>query len=237
MTANRFEKGFTWGGLALASVAALAFALVSAAGVGAEEAAERQTKIKLMVDREGAMERLELVDLHEMEVGESRSLSTESGRPVTVTRDEAGFEVDVDGKKIRVQDHFDGEIPPGAPGEATRFEKRIVIGGDGEGEPQTMVFHSQDGEPGNVVVMKRTGGPEGDGFAWSSNGAELPAIPFGVEGTIARLEKSAKFQELDPATRATVLEALRESTPERLRVSGEPGRKMVLIEVEEDESE
>lgn len=242
MSTTSIEKGFTWGGLALATAAAFGIALVSASAGIADEAVERSTKIKLMVDRDGSPERVTLVDLHEMAVGESRTLATESGRPVIVTRDDEGFEVDIDGKKVRVQDRMSAESLEGLPGEPMRFEKRIVIGEGGEeGEPRTMVFHGGD-EPGNVVVMKRVG-PDGHEFAWSSNGAELPVPPFGVEGTISRLEQNAKFQELDPATRATVLEALRESAPkprllEKMALpGGEPGRRMVVIEVEDDESE
>lgn len=233
MSTKSFERGFTWGGLALALAAALGFAALSSADAG--EGVKRSSKIKLVVDRDGEAERVTLVDLHEMEIGETRQLTSDGGRPVTVTRDDQGFEVDVDGKKIRVDERLPGQVPGGEDGNVVRFEKRIVIDGDGEnGEPRTMVFHSQDGAPGDVVVMKRSGA-HGDGFAWSSNGAELPPIPFGVEGTIERLENNAKFQELDAATRAKVIEALRESQPDRLQLGG-PGHKMVVIEVE-DESE
>ena len=231
MSTKSFGKGMTWTGIAIATVAALAFAVVSTAA--ADEAPVKQTKMQLAIDRDGALERVTLVDLHSMAVGETRSLETESGRPVTVTRDENGFDVDIDGKSVRVQDRFD-EIPDGDGN--VRFEKRIVVGGEGEDGAHTMVFHG-DGEPGDVVVMKRRSPEGGDahGFAWASDGAELPPIGFGVEGTIARLEKNATFLELDAATRAKVLEALRESAPEvrMLRKGpGEPGARVMVIETE-----
>ena len=244
MSTKSFEKGMTWTGIAIASVAALAFALVSAAAAPAADSApsdtapQKQTKMQLAVDRDGTLERVTLVDLHSMAVGETRALETESGRPVTVTRDENGFDVDIDGKTVRVQDRFN-EIPDGDGN--VRFEKRIMIGDgeEGEGGAQTMVLHG-GGEPGDVVVMKRRS-PEGDGhgFAFVTDGAELPEIPFGLEGTIARLEKNAKFLELDAATRAKVLEALRESTPQvqMLRRSpGEAGTRVMVISTDEDDA-
>ena len=236
MSTKSFEKGMTWTGIALATVAALAFVAVSAEAAASDGAPEKQSKIQLAIDREGALERVTLVDLHAMAVGETRTLESESGSPVTVTRDETGFDVDVNGKTVRVEDRF-GEIPEGDGN--LRFEKRVVIGGEGEDGAHTMVFHG-DGEPGEVVVMKRRAG-EGDahGFAFSTDGGELPEIPFGVEGTIARLEKSAKFQELDAATRAKVLEALRESAPDVLMLRKGPGgrgRRVMVIEKDDEGS-
>lgn len=224
MSTKSFERGFTWGGTTLAAAAALAFALVSGAGADGAEA-HRQTQIKLVVDRDGVAERVTLDDLHEMTVGETRTLSSESGTPVLVTRDDEGFEVDVDGKKIRVQESFSGDAGEGE-GETRIVRRKVIVGEGDEGEPSAFVFHS-DGEGG-------------DGFAWSTGGAELPLPPFGVEGTIVRLEKSAKFQELDPATRAKVIEALRESAPQRMKIERLPGgeagkRKVVILEVEDDE--
>ena len=74
--------------------------------------------------------------------------------------------------------------------------------------------------------------------AWATAGAELPPIQLGVEGTIARLEKNAKFQELDAATRATVLEALRESAGDVKvvrKVAGGPGQRVMVIETDDEE--
>jgi hypothetical protein len=240
MTTKSFEKGMTWGGLAIAGIAAIAFTLVSSAGAeqGSGGPAEKHTQIRLAVDREGTLERVTLVDLHDMAVGETRSLATENGRPVSVTRDETGFDVDVDGKTVRVEDRF-SEIPDGDGN--VRFEKRVMIG-DGEegGEPRTMIFHGSGDEPQDVVVLRRSG-PGGDhAFAFATDGAELPPLPFGVEATIARLEQNAKFQELDAATRAKVLEALRESAPQLKRIArqapGEAGARVMVIETDDEET-
>ena len=240
MSTKSFERGFTWGGTTLAAAAALAFALVSGAGADGAEA-HRQTQIKLVVDRDGVAERVTLDDLHEMTVGETRTLSSESGTPVLVTRDDEGFEVDVDGKKIRVQESFSGDAGEGE-GETRIVRRKVIVGEGDEGEPSAFVFHSDGEGDGDVVFLREFAGAGegGDGFAWSTGGAELPLPPFGVEGTIVRLEKSAKFQELDPATRAKVIEALRESAPQRMKIERLPGgeagkRKVVILEVEDDE--
>lgn len=238
MSTKSFERGFTWSGLVLAALAAGAvLAVVPVAPASAGEGGEKQTKIKLVVARDGVAERITLVDLHEMSVGESRTVASENGRTVVVTRDADGFEVDVDGRKIRLQDHFS----EGETGETRVFQRRIVIDDDEDSGPGMTMFHSGDGEPGEVMVMKRVG-PEGHSFAWATDGAELPAIPFGVEGTISRLEKNARFQELDAATRAKVLAALRETAPQRLlldgpALAGDSKARVMVIEVDGDDGE
>jgi hypothetical protein len=240
MSTKKFERGFTWGGTTLAAAAALAFALVSGAVADGAEA-QKKTRIKLVVDRDGSAERLTLDDLHEMSIGETRTLTSENGTPVLVTRDEEGFEVDVDGRKIRVRESFSDDAGEGE-GETRIVRKKVIVGEGDEGEPSAFVFHSDGEGDGDVVFLREFAGAgeAGDGFAWSTDGAELPLPPFGVEGTIARLEKSAKFQELDAATRARVVEALRESAPQRIKVEGLPGgeagkRKVMILEVEDDE--
>lgn len=244
-------------GLFLATAAGLAYAAVSeeaAAGVTASESAEeathvRHSQIRLVLDHDGAAEQLEIADLHEMAVGESRTLTTASGTPVVVTRDEQGFEIDLDGKKLRLTDHFAAEMPEG-PGQ---FHKRIMVTQEGEGEEgsaNVMIVRNQvavdangaavaGGEDGgrDVVMMRRTPGDGSHAFAFSTGDGELPAIPLPVEATIARLEASAKFQALDEATRATVLEALRESAPKAgAIVAGEPGSRTIVLEMQDEDA-
>lgn len=255
-TRNRWTA-FTLTGLLLAAVAGLAYAAVSeeaAAGVTATEADAgeptqvRHSQIKLVLDHDGAAEQLEIADLHEMAVGESRTLTTASGTPVVVTRDEQGFEIDLDGKKIRLTDHFGAEMAEG-PGE---FHKRILVteGGAGEeGAANVMILRNKvavdangaavaDGEAGgrDVVMMRRLPADGSHAFAFTTGDGELAAIPLPLEATIARLEASAKFQQLDEATRTTVLEALRESAPKAdAIVAGEPGSHTIVLEMQDED--
>lgn len=224
---NRW-MAFSLTGLFLAAAAGLAYAAVSeeaATGVMATEADSdegdapqvRRSQIKLLLDLDGTAEQLEIADLHALAVGESRTLTTERGTPVVVTRDEQGFEIDLDGKKIRLTDHFGAEMPEG-PGE---FHKRILVTEGGQ----------------DVVRMRRMPGDGAHAFAFTTGDGELPSIPLPVEATIARLQASAKFQELDEATRATVVEALRESAPKaRDFVAGAPGAKTIVLEVQDEDA-
>lgn len=188
---------------AAASAEAAAGSTATATGVDAGNAPQvRHSRIKLVLDHGGAAEQIELVDLHEMAVGESRDVTTESGVPVVVTRDADGFEIDLDGNKVRLGNEF--EAPAGGDVQLT---KRVFV---------------------------RHGGAGAHAFAFATGGSELPALALPVEATIERLEASAKFQALDAATRATVLEALRESAPKTgALIAGEPGAKTMVLEIED----
>ena len=268
-TRNRW-MAFSLTGLFLAAAAGLAYAAateeaaagleagVEADGDGADTPQVRHSRIRLVLDRDGAAEQLELADLHEMAVGESRALTTASGAPVVVTRDAQGFEIDLDGKKIRLGEQFEGEGEnftwTSADGGTQQFHKRIIVheGGEGEaGGANVMILRNKVAvdENGAVISDGAAAGPERDvvmlrrlptdgahAFAFSTGDGELPAIPLPVEATIARLEASPKFQELDAATRAKVIEALRESAPKAAgSVAGEPGSKTIVLEIEEED--
>lgn len=220
--------------LALAAVAAAALA---AGTLVADDADEGRTQLRLMLDRDGTNDQLVVEDLGELEVGESRSFTTEAGKPVTVTRDEEGWDLDVDGKKVRVGDH-------GAPGEAMTWKtRRVAVEGE-EGEAKSVVVLTEESDADGPVRIVRRVGPGGEhGHAFAFGGA-----PLGLsELVIARLEKNEKFLALDAATRATVLEAIRESAPGPHAMfvgepgeEGEPGDRVIvldLVEKQVDEGE
>lgn len=243
---NRWTA-FSLAGLVLAAAASLAYAAATeeaAAGMAAATEAEpvRHTKMKLVLDQDGSAERIELTDLHELEIGESRTLTTESGTPVVVTRDEQGFELDLNGKKIRLADHLSADASTG-PGS---FQKRIVVTSGGEGEDgaaNVMILRNKvaaeggdTGDGHDVVMLRRMPEAGAHGFAFTTGDGKLTAIPLPIEATIARLQASAKFQELDEATRATVLEALRDSAPKPgALVAGEPGARTIVLEVQDED--
>ena len=243
---NRWTA-FSLAGLVLAAAASLAYAAATeeaAAGMAAATEAEpvRHTKMKLVLDQDGSAERIELTDLHELEIGESRTLTTESGTPVVVTRDEQGFELDLNGKKIRLADHLSADASSG-PGS---FQKRIVVTSGGEGEDgaaNVMILRNKvaaeggdTGDGHDVVMLRRMPEAGAHGFAFTTGDGELTAIPLPIEATIARLQASAKFQELDEATRATVLEALRDSAPKPGALgAGEPGARTLVLEVQDED--
>ena len=84
------------------------FALLISAAAMAEP--ENRVEIMLATDGDGTHEATEIhlsgaamdFDLDEMQVGENRSVIDESGRTILITRQEDGYEFNVDGKKIQM---------------------------------------------------------------------------------------------------------------------------------------
>lgn len=217
----------------LALAVAAVTAVLAAGALTADEPADGRTKLVLRLDRDGGADALEVEDLGALAVGESRHLTTQGGRPVTVTRDEEGWVLDIDGKQVRV----------GAGGGETRIWKQRQLAVEGEpGEGKSMVIVSGDGEEGGneeIRIVRRLGPGEAHGFAF---GAPPPGTP--AEPLIARLERNEKFLTLDEATRQTVIEAIRESAPRMHRVfvgeggePGEPGERTIVLELVERHEE
>lgn len=210
------------------TLTALALALAAGVAVAAATAGEPQeeTKIKLVLSQDGAMERIELEDLHDLALGESRAFTTESGKAGTVTRTEKGFELDLDGRKITVAGEPEGAAA--GDGDVVVFHKKIEIA-DGDDATQTMVWHSAEAGDGHQVkVIKKLGGPDGNYAFFAGPHAEMHAAKL-ADAWIERLRQSAEFQALDAATRERVEAALRATAP------GGPGdgATTMVIEVEE----
>lgn len=213
------------------TLTALALALAAGVAVAAAATADeprQETKIKLILNQDGAMEKIELEDLHDLALGESRSFTTESGKLGTVTRTEKGFELDLDGKKITVADE------PGADAESEGnvfvFHKKVEVG-EGD-DAKTMVWHSAEGdERQQVRVIKKIGGPNEE-FAFATGPhAELLGqhLQKMTDAWIERLRQNAEFQALDAATRERVESALRATAPKPM----DDAATMVVIDVEE----
>lgn len=214
--------------LGLAALAIAASTALAASALAEEQRVER-VKVKLVLDDEGDPDRIELDDLGEMELGETRSYTTDSGKSVLVTRDEEGWELDIDGKKLRVGDHSAGE------GDVfVHRMKKFELGEDGE--MKSMVFITgDDADEHDVRIMRQIGPGGAHAFTFGPHGVH-PG--FGPEGMIERLRENEKFQSLDAATQELVLEAIRESAP-RLRwleeeLEGGEGRKVIVLDVEEE---
>ncbi|KAB2949710.1 MAG: hypothetical protein F9K18_15185 [Thermoanaerobaculia bacterium] len=223
---------FDWktAGAACALAGALLVPLTAHAGEAGGD--EPKTRLKLRLAHDGVRDRLEVEDLGALAVGESRSFTTEAGKPVTVTRDGEGWELDLDGRKLRVG-------AAGGLGEGTDvFVTRHVHVGDEDGKKKAMVVVTREGEgEGDVVRVVRRHGP-GDEHAFEFVHGE-GGSPF-VEHLAARLERNERFRALDAATRATVLEALRESAPvahwtERPEAEAVQGERVIVLDLEEKE--
>lgn len=210
---------------------ALAAGVAVAAAATADEPRE-ETKIKLILNQDGALEKIELEDLHELALGVSRSFTTESGKPGTVTRTEKGFELDLDGRKITVAD----EPGAGAEGEGDVFvfHKKIEIA-EGD-DAKTMVWHSAEpGEGHSVRVIKKIGGP-GEELAFATgphaehSGTHLQKLS---DAWIERLRQTPEFQSLAAETREKVEAALRATAPMPMGDAA----ALVVIDVEEKDDD
>ncbi len=119
-----------------ALIASLAATLAIATFVQAEEA--KHIKLVLQTSPEAG---LVTIETGELALGETRSFTSEKGRPVLLTRTEQGFEIDVDGEKTQID-------LPEAGGEGFAWETREGEAAAGPGEPR-MERH---------VIVKRLGG-------------------------------------------------------------------------------
>lgn len=82
--------------------------LIASAAVAGEK---RETHVKILTDdADGAFEWHSSdpnADFSDLEVGESKTITGDDGKEVTVTRTESGLEFDVDGKKIQLMEFID----------------------------------------------------------------------------------------------------------------------------------
>lgn len=221
---TRLRSPLTLTALTLALAAGVALAAAAATGEPVKE-----SRIKLILNQDGAHERVELEDLHDLALGESRSFTTESGKAGVVTRTEKGFELDLDGRKITIAGEPDGALE--GDGDVVVFHKKIEIA-DG-GDAQTMVWHSAEAGDGHQIkVIKKLGGQDGDYAFFAGPHAELHAAKM-ADAWIERLRQSAEFRALDAGTRERVEAALRATAP---KGPGE-GASMMVIEVEEQDED
>ena len=89
-----------------------ALAMLMAFGAATAQDVEKKMEIKVIIAGHGGDEASEMhwssndmdFDLQDLAVGESRTIESESGKNVTVTRAEEGFSFDLDGKTVMMPD-------------------------------------------------------------------------------------------------------------------------------------
>jgi hypothetical protein len=191
--------------------------------VGALAIAEEVRKVKLIFAVDGQTEPVTF-EGDELTLGETRTLTTESGRPVTLTRTETGYSVDIDGKKLELEapgpkhlgeggfrylmidaDDEDGE--PGAPGEK---RKKILIT-EASSSADADVSVTADGRKIEKRIHFVHGGEGGQG----KPGEHVKVVVMGKDPNKtelkARLIASGVLDKLDEETRRKVLAAFDES--------------------------
>jgi len=242
------------------TAAALLVVVAGLAGGAARAATDDSSpgKMKLIWKEDGASDRLQIEPL-DLAVGESRTLTTDAGEPVTITRNELGYTIEKDGKTIDL-----GAGPMAlAPGAHFKMHKleledgganafvlsdeeceepcaderrlhRIELAPDGE----THAFVIGEGDP-HVLRFKSEEG--GNGFAYRVGGpGPMPLMPF--DNLMARIEKSEKFLALDDTTRDIVREVVRDAAPKLEWVGAEEdgvgrGFDVVIERKSKDESD
>lgn len=167
-------------GWTIATAAVLAILGLTSPSLLADGDTEHHVKLKLALDGSDSADFV----LDNLAVGETRTFTTAEGKPVTATRTETGYDIDVNGKKIHIagpgsEEHGlqlhsgDGKkiIVRSGAGENAGQEKNIsvVIAGDGDasatvssGEPQVRIhkvqrIHGGDGEAEAEVIVRALG--------------------------------------------------------------------------------
>jgi len=227
----------------LTSLTAAALLVVAGLAGGAARAATDDSspgKMKLAWKQDGASDQLEVEPL-DLAVGESRSLTTDSGDPVTITRTESGYTIEKDGRKIEI-----GSGPFAlAPGRHFRMHQLELEGGEANAfvlsdedcdEPcpaehrlhrielapggETRAFVVGDGDP---HVLRFKGEKGGSGFAYRVGPGPLPMPMMQLDDLMSRIEKSEKFLALDDTTRDIVREVVRDAAPKLEWIGAEEG--------------
>lgn len=192
-------------------LASLAFAALAFTAIAAQPEIEHKVHLKIIADDD-----LVDVELDDLAIGDSQQLFTESGKQVVITRKEAGYEFDIEGRDEPIlvrtgtqayafaHDHScDGDDCP----QHVVIKKHVNVTTDGDGAGQQMIFMSDDGE------VHRLG--DGEDVTWiageGSGDGKLHVIELdGASSAAERLLASGVLDSLDDAKRQEILDALRD---------------------------
>lgn len=175
--------------------------------------------IKLKLDGD-----MDLIEIDDLEIGESRQFFTDEGREIVVTRGESGIEITLDGEEVdtprmvRVEtlhEEFQGEGD----------HKVIVRTGHKDAHNSVWVTSGGDGE--SVVEIERLS--DGHEMHWvSGDGTDIRIFDHSA---VAHLEESGALDDLDESDRQAILEALKEFD------SRSTHRKVLFLERDKDHDE
>lgn len=192
MSLSRIVPRAALGALTLGAVFTLAapllpFAQTAQAG---EEKEETTVTISTSKDKEATVLKLE-----PMKTGETKTVTSESGKPVTVTRTADGYTIKTGEREIRVKTDVDGEGPnvvlPGGK------EVHVIKGHPCNGEDVNMVFTGDDGK--KVVMRKHA-------YAYRTGEDE----PKATAGDVLKKAAPKSLESLDRPTRDAVERVLQE---------------------------
>jgi hypothetical protein len=192
MKLSRTIPGAALGALTLGAVLTLAAPLLPFAQTA--QAGEKQEETTITVctskDKEATVLKLE-----PMKTGETKTTTSESGEPVTVTRTEDGYTVKTGDREIKVRTTIDSGANVLLPGGK---EIRVLERHDcGEGEAAGMVF---TGDGGKKVVVKK------HAFAYRIGEDE----PKATAADVLKEAAPKSLESLDRPTRDAVERVLQE---------------------------
>lgn len=194
MSLSRMVPRAALGALTLGAVLTLAAPLLPLGGIAqaGEEKEETTITISTSKDKEATVLKLE-----PMAPGETKTLTSESGKPVVVTRTAEGYTLKVGEREIKVRTKHDGDGPdvllPGGK------EVRVVKGHCAGDDDVNMVFVGDDADGEKVVVKKRA-------YAYRiGEGGEKPNA-----ASVLRKSAPKSLESLDRPTRDAVERVLQE---------------------------
>ncbi len=190
MSISRILSRAALGALTTGAVITLAAPLFSFERAAQAGDGEEETTITIATSKD---KEATVLKLDPMKPGETKSLTSESGKPVVVTRTEDGYTLKVGEKEFTVKTLADGEGPhvllPGG--------KEVHVVRVGEGDGPTMVFTGDDEK--RVVVKKHA-------YAYTvGEGAEKPSA-----ADVLKKAAPKSLESLDSRTRGAVEQVLQE---------------------------
>lgn len=198
MTLSRMAPRASFGALTLGAVFTLVAPLLPLGGVAqaGEEREETTITIATSKDAEATVLKLE-----PMKPGETKTVTSEAGKPVTVTRTEDGYTVRVGEREIEVKTKADEDGPhvllPG--GKEVHVVRRHLCGDDDADGDVKMLFVGDEDDEKKVVVKKRA-------FAYHfGDGAGKPSA-----AEVLKKAAPKSFESLDSRTRGAVEQVLQE---------------------------
>lgn len=212
----------------LAALFVLAAALVVSA-VTAEErevVVDEKHVVKVAVDGD-----VEVIEVEDLEEGESRQFFTDGGHEIVVTRTADGLDLEVDGEALDLD-------------EERVVHKEVIVhrlGGDGEEidldlDGEHRVFHVASGTPATKVIVKKKG--DGSTYAWSTTDGEeidlegLESFEFHTTSAADFLREKGVLDDLDEDQRRAILDALEEYQGP---MAAAPRVKVMVLDDEEEQ--
>jgi hypothetical protein len=113
-------------------------------------------KIEIRVTPDGDADGT-VIDASDLEVGETRYITSESGKEIAITREENGFRIDIDGEETFVMSPLEGmhkKVMLRAMGEGEAHAESFVVTGEGEGH--NMIFVTDDHQTVHLDDLENT---------------------------------------------------------------------------------